>query len=264
MRTQVDKQLENKKPARELVKPVFDAGCVLMALDLMKEEGQLPEHDPFVLMLQLEAGYVEEAYTGLLQMEGQIEAQIKNARVKQFGLPSNSQFRHAIAMAHLCVGDYDKAIEQWVKQADEGEQRLMLARLGTLPMVNRPVEPIPMFMRVEDEWPYIGWTTEAALSGTTAQTIATPLWNAALCQLEVGRPLEAAKTLRRMLELVPETAYRPMAVFYIGVTSDTSPGLEIYPSSMFVPVWEGMFAPGPAVAEKPKREETKPNENPKE
>jgi tetratricopeptide (TPR) repeat protein len=157
VQTAVDKEREKTQPGN-LVRSLYDGGFILLALKLLREEsenGELPENDPFVLLLQLEAGEIQTAYTGLMQLEGQIAAQLDNARVKQFGLPPNSQFRHAVAMAALCVGDYDTAIEQWVKQAEEGEKRLMLVRLGTLPMVNRPIEPITMFMQVDDQWPYL-------------------------------------------------------------------------------------------------------------
>ena len=84
------------------------------------------------------------------------------------------------------------------------------------------------------------------------------MWNAAICQIEVGRPLEAAKLLERMLEIAPRSAYRPMAVVYIQLATEKP--MEIYPPSMFPPVWEGMFAPGPAVAEKPVRSKSQPED----
>jgi tetratricopeptide (TPR) repeat protein len=266
----VNKAIENKEPKRNWIGRALERGYVLMALDLAKEEGELPEGDPFILMLQLEAGAVQTAYEGLVKLEGQLEAQTKNARIKQFGLPPNFQLRHTIALAAFCVGDYDKAIEQWVKQANETEQGLMLARLGTLPMVNRPIDPIPLFtqstplfMRVGEEWPYVGWTTEGMFAGPMAMTMANSLWNAALCEIEVGRPVNAAQLLERMLELYPETSYRPLALFYIELIHDEPTEIDLYPPSQFIPVWEGMFAPGPAVAEKPARKETETPEQPK-
>jgi tetratricopeptide (TPR) repeat protein len=254
IQTAVDKERENKTPPGTLASGLYQSGFVLLALKVLREEsegGELPENDPFVLLLQLEAGEVQTAYQGLMQLESQIAAQVDNARVKQFGLPANSQFRHTVALGALCVGDYDTAIAQWVKQAEEGEKRLTLIRLGTLPMVNRPIAPIPLFMQVDDQWPYFGWQAEAMTSGSMSSSIATALWNAALCQFEVGRPNEGAKLLERMLEIVPTTAYRPMAVVYFQLATEKP--MEIYPASIFPPVWDGMFAPGPAVAEKPLR-----------
>jgi hypothetical protein len=104
----------------------------------------------------------------------------------------------------------------------------------------------------------LGWQAEAMTAGGMSSSIATALWNAALCQLEVGRPKEGAKLLERMLEVVPQTAYRPMAVVYFQLATEKP--MDLYPPSIFPPVWEGMFAPGPAVAEKPIRKRPKPED----
>jgi hypothetical protein len=154
------------------------------------------------------------------------------------------------------VGDYDKAVEQWTKQAEESEQRAMLMLMGTLPMVNRPVDPVPLFMQLADDSPLTTWLTGRGFLEQMAPDTAAPLWNAALCQLEAGRPKEAADLLKKLLEIHPESAYRPLAVFYIELTTRESYDRD--PPSFQVPVWEGMFASGPAVAEKPKREGLKP------
>jgi tetratricopeptide (TPR) repeat protein len=256
VQTEVDKLLENKVPGPQLAPLAMRNGCVLMGLELLKQDGQLPPHEAGVLISQLEAGFVEEAYYGLLQLEGQLDAQIKTAQVKQFGLAANPQVRHAIAMGALSVGDYDKAVEQWTKQAEESEQRAMLMLMGTLPMVNRPVDPVPLFMQLADDSPLTTWLTGRGFLEQMAPDTAAPLWNAALCQLEAGRPKVAADLLKKLLEIHPESAYRPLAVFYIELTTRESYDRD--PPSFQVPVWEGMFASGPAVAEKPKREGVKP------
>ncbi len=249
---EIDKHLEQKAPARQLAGFAHQKGCVLLALKLLKQEGELPQNDPFTLMCQLEAGFVDEAYQGLMRLDGQLEAQMKNARVKQFGLPPNPNVRHYIALAALCVGDYDTAIEQWTRQAKESAQRVMLTLMGALPMVNQTVEPVSIFLPLGDKWQVDGYLLGLGVEARMPGDIATPLWNAALCQLEVGRPKKAAELLNRLLEAHPESPYRPLAAFYIGLT--THQPVDLDPPSIFIPVWEGMFAPGPAIAEKPIRE----------
>ena len=262
---EIDKHLENKVPGPQLAQLAHQNGCVLMALELLKQDGELPQNDPMILVLQLEAGDAERAYFGLMQLEGHLEAQSKNARVKQFGLPEDprtSKTRHAIALAALTVGDYDKAIEQWTRLAEEEEQRAMLNMMGTLPMVNRPVDPVPLFMRLGEEWQLAQWAMGALLHRQMPQEAATPLWNAALCQLEVGRPKEASKLLKRLLDIHPESPYRPLAAFYIGLTTQES--IDFDPPSIYIPVGPDMFAPGPAIAEKPQTEKPQPEQPAKE
>jgi tetratricopeptide (TPR) repeat protein len=247
---EIDKHLENKAPGRELAAFARQHGCILLALDLLREEGELPQDDPMVLISQLEAGQVEEAYFGFMQFEGQMDAQIRSSRVKQtFELPPNSKIRHTIALAYLSVGDYDKAIEQWTKQAEEEERRAMLNMLGTLPMVTRPVEPVGLFMELQDDWQIANWLTGVGVVRQMPHDVAGPLWNAALCHLEVGRPEKASLLLKKLLDIHPESAYRAMAAFYVGLTTEES--FELDPPSMYIPVLGDMFVPGPAVAEKP-------------
>jgi len=254
---EVDKFQEKDVAPRQIAGFAYQNGCVLMALKLLEQDGEFPQNDPLAQIWRLEAGRVEDAYLGLLHIESQLEAGIKNASVNQFGLSPQPKIRHYIATAALAVGDYERAIDQWTRQAEETRQKAMLDLLGSLPMVNRPVEPTPLFLRMSDDWSIANWVYAGNMIGRTPREAAHPLLNAALCHLEIGQPKKAAKLFNQILDVHPETQFRPLIAFYLGLT--TGKKVEPIPPTEYIPVWDEMFAPGPAVADKP---ESRPKPEP--
>ncbi len=264
VQTNIDKAIEQKTPAAQLAGYAKNNGCVLLALKLLEnaEEGQQPNPilSLFRASLQLEAGQIEEAYQTLGQLEGMMKEQSS---------PMQSPPGHdLIAMSALVVGEYERAIDLWTTQVKELEENTMLAVLGTLPMANRPVDP-PLFTSIRENWASANWQMAWALTQQVPHVVDKPLFDAALSDLELGRSKEAAQRLKQLLEASPESEFRPLAVLYIGQTIGES--VEVMPPSAFVPTWPGMFAPGPAIAEKPEKqklpkpaEAEKPNETEKE
>lgn len=258
----VDTFVEAKVPPQQLALYAHESGCVLMALKLLREDGELPQSNPLAQIWQLEAGQVEDAYQGLMHISNQLDAQIKNAPIKQFGIAPDRNARHWIAMAALAVGDYEEAIKQWTKQAEEVEQLGMLGLLGTLPMVNRPLDPVPLFLQFPDRAGFASWPAAAYVAGAGIQQpglptdmpldMSLPLLNVALCRAELGQSEKAAEAFKQILEIDPDSRYRPLAVFYIRAL--TGENVDLLPPSEYVPVWDEMFAPGPAIAEKPEKE----------
>ncbi|MCA9067736.1 MAG: hypothetical protein KDA84_02355, partial [Planctomycetaceae bacterium] len=182
--------------------------------------------------------------------------------------------RHWIAMGALAVGDYEEATKQWTTQAEELQQIAVLSVMGGLPMANRPLDPVPMLqqlmlLRNRDTFGYSSWPAGAYASGASIQTAgfpsslpldaSLPLLNVALCQVELGQSEKAVERFKQLLEVDPNSRYRPLAAFYIRAL--TGEIIDEIPPSAYVPVWDGMFAPDPAIAEKP--EKKAPTETPK-
>ncbi len=214
------------------------------------DESQLS--NPLVSMIQagleLEAGEIEEAYQSLGRLEGVMK--------EQGAAGSSAQGKDLIAMSALVVGEYERAIDLWSTEADEMMEAMMFATLGTLPMAERPIDP-PLFRRVGDDWASANWQMGYVLTQQLPQMADGPLFNAALSDLERGRPKKAAERLKRLLDINPESIYRPLAALYIGHATGES--VDLLPPSAFIPTWPGMFAPDPA--EKPQKPEPpKPNE----
>lgn len=264
----VDAFVEAKIPPQQVALFAHQSGCVLIALKLLKEDGELPQSNPMAQIWQLETGQVEDAYQGLMHIASQLEAQGKNASIQQFGLTHNPETRHWIAFAALAVGDYEGAITQWTKQAEELQQFGMLSLMGTLPMVSRPLEPVPLFMQIQDKGGFVSWPAAAYVTGARMQQpglpkdmpldVSLPLLNAALCRVELGQSEQAAELFKKLLEVDPDSRYRPLAIFYIRALIGEE--LDLNPPSEYIPVWDGMFDPGPAIAEKPKKQETEPED----
>ena len=256
---EVDTYVTKDIPRHQIAAFCYQNGCTLLALKLLEQDGEFPQNDPNAQIWRLEAGDVEDAYLAMRHLENQLDAEIKNAPVKQFGLSPDKRIRHWIATAALAVGDYERAIEQWTRQSEEAEQQAMLDLMGTLPMVNRPVGSSTFFMRIEDDWGRANWVMGGILEGVVHEDMPLPrnmpaettfpLFNAALSHLEIGQSKQAAELLKKILELNPETEYRHLVRFYIALAAREE--IEPLPASHYIPVWEGMFAPGPAVAEKP-------------
>jgi tetratricopeptide (TPR) repeat protein len=230
----------------------YQSGCTLLALKTLEDGGDFPQSDPNVQLWRLEAGHVEEVYEAMLYLEQQLEAELENAEVKQFGLSPSSSIRSAIATAALAVGDYERAIKHWTRQAEETEQQAMLSLLGTLPMVNRPAES-SMFLKIRDDWATYNWGTAVGAAYEMPGKASPPLLNAGFCYLEIGQPRQAAEVFERLLEIHPESPYRQLLGFYILLAKNKA--IDPMPPSQYVPVWDGMFAPdpAPAVAEKPEK-----------
>lgn len=246
VQTEVDNVDPEKVSPIQIANFCHQKGCTLLALKALEQGGDFPQNDPNAQLWRLEAGQVEDAYLAMRHLETQLDAALEDAPVKQFGLSPNQSIRSAIATAALAVGDYERAIKQWTRQAEEVEQQAMLHLLGTLPMANRPTES-SMFLRIGDDWPTANWLSAERIANRMPPQTAPPLLNAALCYLEIGQPKKAAELFQRLLEIHPESGYRTLLAFYIALTANED--IEPLPSSYFIPVWDGMFAPGPAAAE---------------
>ena len=247
VQTNVDKAIENKAPATQLSAYAKQNGCVLMALKLLDQGEEAQQQNPMLSMyragLQLEAGEIEEAYQTLGQLEGVLK--------EQSGSMQSLPGRNLIALSALIVGEYGRAIDLWTTQAKELEENTMLGVLATLPMAERPVDP-PFFGSVQENWASANWLAGWSLTQQMPHTVDGPLFNAALSDLELGRSKEAARKLKQLLEINPESTYRPLAALFLGQT--TGETVDIRPPSWFAP----------AIAEKPKPKKTsKPDENPK-
>ncbi len=158
-------------------------------------------------------------------------------------------------MSALVVGEYDRAIDLWTTQVKELEENTMLAVLGTLPMAERPVDP-PLFGRVQENWVprrIGGWV---GLGRAVPHVVDRPLFDAALSDLELGRSKAAAKRLKQLLKISPESEFRPLAALYIGQT--TGENVDVLPPSAFVPTWTACSPPAPPSheAKTPQSEET--------
>jgi tetratricopeptide (TPR) repeat protein len=248
VRTAVDKLLTQKVPVVDAAAQAFQqGGCVLVALDLLRDvsDDQMMRGNGELALLKasllVECGRIPEA----VEVLNLAEAALQNPT------PTLQQFpwRQQVAFVELVLGRHDNAAQIFEAEAERIQWGAFTDVLGTFPLAARTTEPTPWFLNVEEQWPLIQSALGQRLLYDVPHHVSRMLYEAALTWLEAGRPDKAGELFRRCLEVNPEMPERVLLAFYLSQISGEE--VPFRPPSADVPVWPGMFADGPAVAEEP-------------
>ncbi|WP_166820226.1 hypothetical protein [Thalassoroseus pseudoceratinae] len=247
IRSEIDKLVTQGAPMLQVAGTAYQqGGCVEMAIGLLdsqsesSETGQPPLNEMFLrIQLYLESGRIPEA----LEL-----VRFSQDRIAEAG--SNSQslpWQQWIAYLDLSMYRNEEAAILLSNEANRIVKSSLRNLLATLPLATRPVEPFPWFMQVQDDWVLAHALLADQVGSQTGPRAARLSIDAGMTYLELGRSKKAGEMFRQALEIHPETTYRPLMAFYIGQI--TGNPVRLMPPSMEIPIWNGMFAEGPAVSE---------------
>lgn len=209
--------------AARLAQGYLQNGCVLRALRELERGG--PEVagniqvEQLRIMLLLEAGRVEEAYTAA-QRFGEV--------AQQAGVPG---WADVVALASLPFADYVSAIERWRSAANIEEGRALNGMLLSMAPHNSNYE-----------WPLSTTVSAFNLFYQQPEASATTKVNVALTYVEEGQNRLAEQYFRDALTANPETVHRPLIAYYIRELTGGKDSIDSFPPSERV--FE-LFAPEP-------------------
>lgn len=224
IREQIAKATAAGQSPLELAQQVYAAGFILEAQQLLDQNPAAVSQSPQGLLLravlQFESGKIEEAH-----------------RTFEFELPADPATRMVAAWTKLAHGEYDKASKLWQDQAEFYRQTALTQVLTTLPLAQSPYA----FLGLPNVWPTQHALTVADAQQRLTDDVSTLIWYQSLSQLESAKPQLAAKTLRGLLDVYPETPFRPLVRFYWQAM--TGEAIDPEPPSEWIPIDADMFAP---------------------
>lgn len=225
LREQLDKVPDAGPNVIEIAQQVYAAGFVLEALKILDRDPvaaqKSPEGQTLLGLLRFEAGEVEEAHN-------------------QFSYDlslSTAEWRVPAAWTRLAHGEYEPAIKLWKEQLDLSQHSSLFGVVTTLPLLQSPYQMLGQ----PNVWPTQHGLAFAQAQSRSANEAATLLWYTAMCQIELGQPKLAGKTLSGLLENYPDTSLRPLCRFYLFVITDEL--IDVEPPSEWIPIDGDTFMP---------------------
>ncbi len=233
LQEQLNPSLENGQNAAALAPQVYESGFVLEALRLLNldqdDVRESPDLQVLYSLLRFESGEIEEVH-GLFEYISE---------------DNRASWRIPAAWTRLAHGEYDRAIELWRNQSAITQQSSVTGVLATLPIIQSPFH----LLGHPNVWPTHHTLLLENAQLVSENEIASLQWYTAMCQIEAGNPLLAGKTLAGLLELNPETPFRPLIRFYLFTINDEL--IDREPPSDWIPIDGEMFIPDePGITEK--------------
>lgn len=225
MTEQINSLLDQGQSGATLAPNVYASGFVLEAMRLLRSDPnelrQSADLQSLEGLLRFEAGEIEEAYQQF-----------------EFGAETNqSAWQIPAAWTRLAHGEHDKAIELWTQQGRMIQETTLTGLMTTLPMVQSPYH----MLGHPNVWPTQHHLMYSESQMRTSGELEMLLWYTAMCQIESGNPSVASKTISGLLDLNPETPFRPLARFYRFVLDEEL--LDIEPPSEWIPIDGELFLP---------------------
>lgn len=180
----------------------FQAGGLLKAIKLLEEDSIYLAQNPVAKVAlaswMMEAGRIKQA------------AELFDS-LKQPGVDlSYMNWREPAGLSSLAIANYLEAIRLWTEHFQNAATTQMTSTLGTLPFVT-----LNQQWMGPDSYPVSNLGSTAQLLQAVKTDGAKSYFEIAMAQLELGANEEAAKSIRRSLELNPSTPYRPLLRFYL-------------------------------------------------
>lgn len=225
---QVQTELQNAPDLLEVVYFCQRQGCILLALKLLENNvdyvRQSLQAQLLQAMLLMEAGRSEDAFKMLQRSE---------SIALEYGL---SEWRSSTAMAFLANANYPRAIMLWTEQINFLQASNMDSLLLSLPLVKTP-----------EHYPLEQMDAAGVSLGVLPFQVSEILFNVAVCHLETGEVKDATEALHQLLDLDPESPFRPLASFYLMQLADEV--IDLQPPSNRIPITPDIFTPETPPAE---------------
>lgn len=226
----VDEQIKEKKfvPNQygNVIKILIQQGCRRRALQFLEEQNdwvmQIPEAMNLHVQFLLEAGDLQKA-------SDQFDVYQSRSQVLQ----GRSEWKNLHAQILLCRAEYATAKEVWLRIAGDLELSRFDRITGESPFT------IHWFSQARNQYELV----EEALF-FTPYDISNYQLQAALCDLEIGRPAAAFETFQESLKSAPNSPARDIIRFYWEMLSQEKIPRLVIPSA------KSML---PIVAPKPRR-----------
>ena len=213
---EISAQLAEGTGRTEVARAAIQSGLHREALRILEEDPVLRTQDHFAQMLYAELlrtnGRTEEARDALLALSTAMEGQ-----PAAFSNP----WRGEAASASAAAGDYRGAMEFWRDQQHLMTRSRLKSALGMSPAPGQvpSTSSIPFShgpAELQELRPILRSTIAGDILGNYPQQWTLAQLNRALCHLELGETGQSVELLQEILEVDPESTYRPIVAFYLA------------------------------------------------
>lgn len=215
-------EMEGLQLRAQAIEQATAAGCLKRAVELQEEQlesfSAIPQFAIRYVQSLLLLGRIEDAATHYTDINSKNE-----------NLPRNLEWRLLGAAIAVCTSDYSRATTIFERSAQELDGKGIDELTYSIPFVAGSVNRLPYVIqqvqqgnnlepRIEPWAKFQALKVEQAMHIFPADT-ADQMLKAAICQLESGRALDSGKTLQDAIEYAPGSATRPLAGFYLKMTT---------------------------------------------
>ncbi|MBX3441218.1 MAG: hypothetical protein KF774_02335 [Planctomyces sp.] len=227
---QVREQLDKGADPVAVAQAAMQAGCPELALQTINDHETDLVQNPVASLVQAQlmmaVGRTEEAWERLEGMAAYVQS----------GTELDSVWRVTTAYANVANGNYSRTVELFSQELDE----LAVSRLRSLLDGSPLISGVPLKQQLFAA-SRARSALEALYSFPDQQSLL--LFQRALIELQQGRLSRARADLSEALSAAPDSAFRPLIVYYHYL--QTGESLPIEGPGVQIPIWSGMFADDP-------------------